>query len=694
VGITALHANVESRLRFETLLADLSTRFINLPAEEMDREIEDGQRRVCEALRFDMSAFWQWTDSHPRIFTITHLYRPGGGPPAPERPDAQNLFPWSLQQLMDGRTVPFLMEDPPPAAVVDQASYLRFGIRSSLTIPLSAGGGALMGALSFNARRAVQAWPSTLVDRLRLVAQIFANALARKSSDMRLRESEAALRRSREQFALAMEGSDDGLWDWEIATNRVYYSPRWKEMLGYADDELPNAFATWEDRLHPEDQERALAAMKSYLAAPRSTFELECRLRHKDGRYRWILTRGRASCDAQGRPIRMTGSNRDITGRKQVEAQLRKSQAQLASAVDLAELALYEEGQGERFTVQDNRIHDLLGLVPGQQEGIRAHWVNHIHPDDRDRMVDISGRVRTGGLDRIASEYRYLHPRRGPIWITHLVHVLERDSDGRVVRTVGVLQDITPRKQAEIDTLRLRQDLSHASRVTTLGEMVSAFAHEIKQPLGAILSNAEAADLLLRADPPDLAQTLEILADIRRDDERAGEIIQRIRGFLRKRDAERVPLDANDLVRDVVRLVQNDAALREVALQTELAPDLPRLRGDRVQLQQVLVNLVINAMDAMAEVPVGKRNLVLQTARTGTGGAEVAVADSGTGIPADRLPRLFEPFYSTKPNGLGMGLPISRTIVEAHNGRIATENNPGGGATFRILFPPDGGTPP
>jgi PAS domain S-box-containing protein len=551
-------AELESRLRFETLLADLSSKFINLPAGAVDHAIDDAQRRVCEALGFDASALWQWTDSVPRIFTITHLHRPGGGSPPPERPDAQKMFPWSLQQLMAGKIVSFFVDTPPTEAVVDQATYRHYSIQSSLTIPLAAGGGPLLGAVSFNAMRAVRAWPPALVDRLQMVAQIFGNALARKASDLRLR----------------------------------------------------------------------------------------------------------------------------------------KSEAQLATAVDLAELAFYEEDGNERFLLRDNRIRDLLGLVPGQQEGIRAHWATRIHPDDRDRMMDVSRRVRTAGLDRVSAEYRYLHPQRGTIWLTHLVHVLERDAGGKVVRTVGVLQDITPRKQAEAEIQRLRQDLSHVARVATLGELVSAFAHELNQPLGAILTNAEAAEILLRADPPDLAEALEILADIRRDDERAGEIIRRIRGFLRKRDTERIPLDANDLVRDVIRLVRNDAALREVAVETGLAPELPPLRGERIPLQQVLVNLAINAMDAMADAPVGKRKLAVRTARTGSGAVEVSVTDSGTGISAERIPHIFEPFYSTKPNGLGMGLPISRTIVEAHDGRIAAENNPGGGATFRVLLPPDGKTLP
>jgi two-component system sensor kinase FixL len=233
-------------------------------------------------------------------------------------------------------------------------------------------------------------------------------------------------------------------------------------------------------------------------------------------------------------------------------------------------------------------------------------------------------------------------------------------------------------------------ELAHTARVSTMGELAASVAHELNQPLGAILANAEAAELFLQQDPPALDELRAILADIRKDDERAGEVIRRMRALLRKRELERQPLDINSLVEDVLQMVSGDAALRGVSLAADLGPVLPQVSGDRVHLQQVLLNLILNGMDAMAGQPRERRRISVRTRLGADGRVELAVIDSGPGIEPDRLPRLFEPFYTTKPNGMGMGLSIARTIVQAHHGRIWAENNASGGAVFRIALPVSG----
>lgn len=212
-------------------------------------------------------------------------------------------------------------------------------------------------------------------------------------------------------------------------------------------------------------------------------------------------------------------------------------------------------------------------------------------------------------------------------------------------------------------------------------------AHELNQPLGAILANAEAADLFLNQNPPALDELRAILVDIRKDDERASEVIRRMRALLRKHEPERLPLEINSVVEDVLQVVSGDAALRKVAISADLAPGLPKILGDRVHLQQVFLNLMLNGMDAMAAEPRERRRLSIRTRPGADGLVEVAVIDSGHGIAPDKLPRVFEPFFSTKPNGMGMGLSISRTIIEAHHGRIWGENTAAGGATFRVTLP-------
>ena len=215
--------------------------------------------------------------------------------------------------------------------------------------------------------------------------------------------------------------------------------------------------------------------------------------------------------------------------------------------------------------------------------------------------------------------------------------------------------------------------------------MAAALAHELNQPLTAILSNAHAGERYLAQGAPPLDEIREILQDVVGDARRAGEVIQRLRSLLRKEEARFSPLDVNQVIREMAVLVHTDAILRNLAIDLELAPDLSPVQGDRVQLQQVLLNLVLNGMEAMGPSGEGQR-IVIHTLQTGEA-VRVAVRDQGPGIPADELPRIFDTFYTTKPNGMGMGLPISRSIVEAHGGRLWAENNPDRGATFAFTLP-------
>jgi two-component system sensor kinase FixL len=218
-----------------------------------------------------------------------------------------------------------------------------------------------------------------------------------------------------------------------------------------------------------------------------------------------------------------------------------------------------------------------------------------------------------------------------------------------------------------------------------MGEMAAALAHELNQPLTAILSNAHAGERYLAQGAPPLDEIREILQDVVGDARRAGEVIQRLRSLLRKDEARFLPLDVNQVIREMATLVHTDAILRNVVIELELAPDLPTVRGDRVQLQQVLLNLVLNGMEAVGQDGAAKR-IAIRTERAG-GEMCVKVRDEGPGIPADQLSRVFETFYTTKAKGMGMGLPISRSIVEAHGGRIWAENNPDRGATFSFTLP-------
>jgi two-component system, LuxR family, sensor kinase FixL len=365
------------------------------------------------------------------------------------------------------------------------------------------------------------------------------------------------------------------------------------------------------------------------------------------------------------------------------------TEARLAAGTELAGLGYYEIDYGKRTCFLDDRFRELCGVPPDLQQGLEPvqFWMEHVHPSDLQHLLDERQKLHDGRIDRISAEYRYLHPDLGEKWVHHLARITERSPGGGEVRTFGVIRDITQQKRAEAELLRQRTELAHIARVATMGELAASLAHELNQPLGAILANAETAEFLLEQDTLALDEMRAVVAAIRKDGERGGDVIRRMRALFGKHELKLELLDLNSVVRDVGQLVGRDAALRGVSLSVCLAPGLPEISGDRTHLQQVVLNLIVNAMDALAAQPRERRHITVSTCPSTDGQVELAVIDSGQGIQPDTLPRVFQPFYTTKPDGMGMGLSIARTIIDAHCGRIWAENNASGGAAFRIALP-------
>jgi C4-dicarboxylate-specific signal transduction histidine kinase len=261
------------------------------------------------------------------------------------------------------------------------------------------------------------------------------------------------------------------------------------------------------------------------------------------------------------------------------------------------------------------------------------------------------------------------------------------DEDGTANQILGAATDITRRREAEFELAIQRNELAHLSRVAMLGELSGSLAHELNQPLTAILSNAQAAQRFLARDDVDLDEVREILRDIVNDDKRAGEVIRGLRLLLTKGEMRSQPLDLNHVVSDVLRLVRSDLLNSGVIVNTELMRGLPMAIGDRVQLQQVLINLIVNGCEAMTHVDCPGRQLVVRTALTAEGETCVSVSDMGHGIPPDDLERVFDPFFTTKTHGLGLGLAVCRTIIAAQGGRLWATNNSGRGASFYFTLP-------
>ena len=377
----------------------------------------------------------------------------------------------------------------------------------------------------------------------------------------------------------------------------------------------------------------------------------------------------------------MTG---DVLRAAQMSNDLRKKDHWLDLAADSAGVGLWLWDLKTNVISGTETTRMLYGfsaneLVP--VEKVRAR----LHPDDFDWVSRALEKCSREGAD-FRYDYRIVLPDGSIRWFRVLARTL-LPSSGEPELVAGVSIDITERKRAEQEIERQRNELTHVTRVSAMGQLASSLAHELNQPLGAILRNAEAAELFLQDPSPDLDELRAIFADIRKDDQRAGEVIDRMRALMKYREgAERSRLDLHLLALDTVTLVRPDAERRRVRLEVETGPAVPPVHGDQVQLQQVLLNLLLNAMDALDDNPSARRFVTVR-ARPAGAMVEVTVRDTGHGIPVDKLPHLFEPFFSSKPNGLGMGLAISRDIIRAHGGRMWAENNPDGGATLHFTVP-------
>jgi PAS domain S-box-containing protein len=340
------------------------------------------------------------------------------------------------------------------------------------------------------------------------------------------------------------------------------------------------------------------------------------------------------------------------------------------------------------FVSQD--VERIFGYPQESWLRVPGFWVEHIHPDDRAWVVALSG-------DAVARhrkhdfEYRLIVADGRTLWMRNIVNVLV--ADGQATDLVGITVDITGRKHAEFEAAHLRHQLTHAGRVTSLGELAATLAHELNQPLGAIVSNAEAAQVFLGREPVETDAIRPVLDDIARDGQRAGAIVHRVRTLLRKKMLEMRPLDVHRLVDEVFDLARPLAQSRHIDLSFALSPGLPTPSGDMVEIQQVLINLIFNAMDAVSDPGVPARHVSVAAEARDDSTVEFSVRDTGCGLPPDTLPQAFEPFFTTKANGMGMGLAICRTIVESHGGEISIANNPDGGATVRFTLPMHDGQP-
>jgi PAS domain S-box-containing protein len=433
---------------------------------------------------------------------------------------------------------------------------------------------------------------------------------------------------------------------------------------------------------HPDDVPRMQAAWRAHLSTGQA-FEMEQRIRGADGEYRSFVARRVPLRNENGEVIRWYGAFHDIEDRKRAERALQRSEAYLAEAQRLSVTGSF----CWRLDGGDNYWSKETYSIMGFDDTVKPTFeltLQRAHPDDRKLVQEELNRALQGVHD-FDYEHRLLMPD-GTIKYVH-VRAHHQVYEDNATELVGALIDVTAARQAQDALQTALAELAHASRVATLGEMSASIAHEVNQPLAAIVSNGEAVLRWLGREIPDLVEARAAAGQVVKSAHRASEVIKRIRGFSRKTDPEMTALDINEIAEEAATLVRHEALRYKVSMEVELASDLCLVRGDRTQLQQVLVNLAVNGMQAMRAIDDRERVLLIRTEQKRPDQALVAVKDVGIGVAPDKVDQLFGAFYTTKPDGLGIGLSICRSIIEAHGGQIWASTNGGPGMTFQFTIP-------
>ena len=519
------------------------------------------------------------------------------------------------------------------------------------------------------------------------------------------RAAEAAARRSEQELRDIIDTIPAVAWSALPDGSNAFVNRQWTDYTGLSSEQT--AGSGWRATIHPDDIEGHIEKWHACVARG-EPLDSEVRFRRADGQYRRHLIQGMPLRDGQGKVLQWYGIVTDIEDRKRAEDALRQNQNYLAETQRLThtasfvwdirtkrELYLSDEWyriygfESEKDGIRANQSGEVEDLIPRVLVEGRA-WeqrLQRMDPDDRikwDEAVDRAIREK--------SDYELDYRIALPDGTTKDLHVLGHpilDASGDLVQFMGSVTDVTERRRTEQERERLRQletELARINRISTMGELTASLAHEINQPIAAAVTNANTSVRWLANEVPNVQEAREAAKRAAKDATRAAAIINRIRSLFRKGAAERELVDINQLIDEMIVLVLRTEADRQgVSIRRELAADLPAVMADRVQLQQVVLNLMMNGIDAMKAVA-GPRVLTLATQRNGDNHLQISVCDTGTGLPADQS-KIFEAFFTTKPHGTGMGLAISRTIIESHGGRLWATSNPEGGSTFYFALP-------
>jgi len=550
------------------------------------------------------------------------------------------------------------------------ACTLGLAITRSITQPLArlVDGSRMLARGEFNYEVSVRG-----EDELSHLGQVFNNT-ARQLQDLY-----ASLQNSEDRLRRVINTIPAYVWSTLPDGSVDFINQRLSDSTGLSTGELSNS--GWSSIVHTDDLTKYIDQWQAALAAGEPT-ENEVRVRTGDHDYRWMLVRNVPLRDGLGKIIKWYGTGIDIEDRKRAEEQLRRSEAYLSEAQRLSRTGSFGWQVSTGDILWSEQTFQIFGYDDSASPSLKL-VIDRTHPDDRQRVRQLLEQVSTDGTG-FDTRHRLLMPD-GAVKYLHVVAHAMSDSSG-VVEFIGAVTDITPAKRADESLRKAQADLAHVNRVTTLGQLAASLAHEINQPIAGASINAHSCLRYLKRDQPDLDSAGQAASRMIRDVNRAADIISRIRRFFRKDAPTQESVDVNEVIREMVVLLSNEITQHSISVRTELAANLPAVVGDRVQLQQVLMNLMINSIDAMKNVE-GTRQLTLNSELGDDSQVLVSVNDTGSGLPIDQPDQIFTAFFTTKSYGTGMGLSISRSIVESHGGRLWAINNSGQGACFKFTLP-------
>src|SRR6202171_6532420 len=501
------------------------------------------------------------------------------------------------------------------------------------------------------------------------------------------KRAEKKLRRSEESLLEAQKLSHTGSWRHDVASGAVIVSPEVYRIHDIKPDDDASNTEFFSSRFDPEDRKRVVDLFER-AETEKTEFQVDYRIVLPDGRIKHLHTIGHPVLNESGDLLEFVGTAMDVTAAKQAEEALRRSESYLANAQRLIRTGSWAWNVATRQSVYWSREnYRLFGFDP--EGGIPSDeaFYQRIHPEDRDR---VRGGTILERLDEDAHfdvDFRIVLPGGAIKYIRSTGHPI-RNISGDLLEYVGTSIDVTERKRADEERERLRQvqaDLAHLSRVTTMGELTASLAHEIRQPISAAVTNAKTCLRWLGRDEPHVAEACEAASRLVKDVTRAADIIGRISTLFKKGALQRELVDVNELIREMIVLLRSEANRYSISIRTELTEDLPNVMPDRVQLQQVFMNLMLNGIDAMKETSGGSELTIKSEADDGQ--LLISVSDTGVGLPPEQADQIFRAFFTTKDNGTGMGLPISRSIVESHGGRLWATGASGRAATFQFTLP-------